>query len=39
MPRDFRAAPGERVSLTYDVSQIQLFDPATTRALARPRLI
>jgi ABC-type sugar transport system ATPase subunit len=38
MPRDFRAAPGERVSLAYDVSQIQLFDPATTRALARPRL-
>jgi ABC-type sugar transport system ATPase subunit len=39
MPRDFRAAPGERVKLAYDISQIQVFDPETTRALPRsPRL-
>jgi multiple sugar transport system ATP-binding protein len=38
MPRDFSAAPGMPVALHFDVSQIQLFDPASTRALPRPPL-
>ncbi|MCB1380978.1 MAG: TOBE domain-containing protein, partial [Alphaproteobacteria bacterium] len=36
MPRDFHARPGEPLTLHFDLSQIQLFDPATTRALPRP---
>ena len=35
MPRDFRAAPGEKISLYFDLSQIQVFDSVTTRALPR----
>ncbi len=36
MPRDFRASPGQRVALYFDLSQIQIFDSVTTRALPRP---
>ncbi|WP_373504056.1 ABC transporter ATP-binding protein [Aestuariivirga sp.] len=35
MPRDFRASPGEKVMLHFDLSQIQIFDITTTRALPR----
>ena len=35
MPRDFRSKPGAPVPLHFDVSQIQVFDAETTRALAR----
>ena len=38
MPRDFRAKPGEPVTLHFDLSEIQVFDPGTTRVLARPTL-
>ena len=38
MPRDFRARPGENVTLHFDLSEIQVFDPETTRALARPAI-
>ncbi|MCB1487364.1 MAG: ABC transporter ATP-binding protein, partial [Bauldia sp.] len=38
MPRDFRAKPGEVVALHFDLPEIQVFDPGTTRALARPTL-
>lgn len=35
MPRDFRASPGQRIDLFFDLSQIQIFDSVTTRALPR----
>ena len=35
MPRDFRALPGEKVTLQFDLSEIQIFDAASTRALPR----
>jgi multiple sugar transport system ATP-binding protein len=38
MPRDFRSKPGAPVTLHFDLSEIQLFDPATTRVLPRPNL-
>ena len=38
MPRDFRARPGQRVTLHFDLSEFQIFDPETTRALARPTI-
>jgi multiple sugar transport system ATP-binding protein len=36
MPRDFFARPDEAVKLYFDLSQIQIFDSTTTRALPRP---
>lgn len=33
MPRDFRANPGYRLTLHFDMSAIKLFDPVTTRVL------
>ena len=38
-PRDFSATPGQSLTLHYDLSQIHLFDKATTKALQRPRVI
>ena len=38
-PRDFSATPGQSLTLHYDLSQIHLFDKATTKALLRPRVI
>ncbi|MCB1494653.1 MAG: sn-glycerol-3-phosphate ABC transporter ATP-binding protein UgpC [Bauldia sp.] len=38
MPRDFRAKTGETVTLHFDLPEIQVFDPGTTRVLARPFL-
>ena len=38
MPRNFSAHPGASVPLYFDVSQIQIFDPKSTRALPRPAL-
>lgn len=38
MPRDFRAQPNEIVKLYFDLSEIQIFDSETTRALARPAI-
>jgi ABC-type sugar transport system ATPase subunit len=38
MPRDFRAKPGAPVSLHFDLAEIQVFDPDTTRVLPRPTL-
>lgn len=38
MPRDFRSRPGEPVTLHFDLAEIQVFDPASTRVLARPAL-
>ena len=38
-PRDFAAAPGQTLTLHYDLSQIHLFDKATGKALPRPRII
>ena len=35
MPRDFRASHGEKIALYFDLSQIQIFDSTTTRALPR----
>ena len=35
MPRDFLARPDEAVNLYFDLSQIQIFDSTTTRALPR----
>ena len=35
-PRDFVASPGQTLSLHYDLSQIHVFDTATTKALPRP---
>ena len=35
MPRDFRAPPGRRIDLHFDVSEIQIFDSLTTRVLPR----
>ena len=35
MPRDFLAKPEEAVKLYFDLSQIQIFDSTTTRALPR----
>ena len=35
MPRDFRATPGGKISLFFDLNQIQIFDSVTTRALPR----
>ncbi len=35
MPRDFLAKPDEAVKLYFDLSQIQIFDSMTTRALPR----
>ncbi len=37
-PRDFSARPGEGVTLHYDLTQIHIFDPASTRLLPRPSL-
>jgi ABC-type sugar transport system ATPase subunit len=37
MPRNFRAGADEALTLHFDVSQLQLFDPETTRALPRDR--
>ena len=34
--RDFTAKPGQLVPLSYDLSQLQLFDARTTVALPRP---
>ncbi|MCP4382009.1 MAG: sn-glycerol-3-phosphate ABC transporter ATP-binding protein UgpC [Hyphomicrobiales bacterium] len=36
MPRDFRARPGQALTLHFDLSEIQIFDPVTTRVLTRP---
>lgn len=33
MPRDFRASPGERLTVHFDMSALKLFDPVTTRAI------
>jgi ABC-type sugar transport system ATPase subunit len=38
-PRDFMARPGEALLFHYDVSQIQIFDPSSGRALKRPATI
>ena len=38
-PRDFVAAPGQALTLHYDLSQIHLFDKTTGKALQRPRII
>jgi ABC-type sugar transport system ATPase subunit len=38
-PRDFTASPGQSLTLTYDLSQIHVFDQATTKALPRPSLV
>jgi multiple sugar transport system ATP-binding protein len=38
MPRDFRARPGMPVTLHFDLAEIQVFDPSTTRVLPRPTL-
>ena len=38
-PRDFAAAPGQALTLHYDLSQIHLFDKTTGKALQRPRII
>ncbi len=35
MLRDFRAPPGSKVDLHFDVSEMQIFDSLTTRALPR----
>ncbi|HWA48603.1 MAG TPA: ATP-binding cassette domain-containing protein, partial [Dongiaceae bacterium] len=37
-PRDFIAKPGQSLTLHYDLSQIHVFDKATTKALPRPSL-
>jgi hypothetical protein len=37
-PRDFVAKPGQVLTLHYDLSQIHVFDKATTKALPRPSL-
>ena len=37
-PRDFIAKPGQTLTLHYDLSQIHVFDKATTKALPRPSL-
>jgi len=39
MPRDFRSRIGEPVTLHFDLGEIQVFDPETTRVLARPALM
>ncbi|MGE4252094.1 MAG: ABC transporter ATP-binding protein [Parvibaculaceae bacterium] len=36
-PRDFRAGPGAVTTFFYDLSELQLFDAQTTKALKRPR--
>jgi ABC-type sugar transport system ATPase subunit len=36
-PRDFSAEPGQKITLHYDVTQLQAFDKDTTAALPRPR--
>ncbi len=36
MPRDFRAKIGQPLTLHFDLAEIQLFDPETTRVLPRP---
>ena len=38
MPRDFRSTPGAPVPLYFDLSEIQIFDAETTRALPRAKL-
>jgi multiple sugar transport system ATP-binding protein len=38
-PRDFSAAPGQSMTLHYDLSQIHLFDKTTSKALKRPHVI
>jgi len=38
-PRDFVAAPGQVLTLHYDLTQIHLFDKTTGKALQRPRVI
>jgi ABC-type sugar transport system ATPase subunit len=38
-PRDFAAVPGQILTLHYDLSQIHVFDKATTKALKRPSLL
>ena len=38
-PRDFTAAPGQSLTLNYDLSQIHLFDKNTGKTLSRPRQI
>ena len=35
MPRSFRASPGEKIRLNFDLEQMQIFDAVTTRALPR----
>ena len=35
MQRDFRTRPGEVVTLYFDLDELQLFDPTSTRALKR----
>jgi len=37
-PRDFTTRPGQGLTLHYDLSQIHVFDKATTKALPRPSL-
>jgi hypothetical protein len=37
-PRDFFATPGQSLTLHYDLTQIHVFDKATTKALKRPAL-
>jgi hypothetical protein len=34
--RDFRSDPGAMTTFYYDLSQLQIFDAETTRALKRP---
>jgi ABC-type sugar transport system ATPase subunit len=36
--RDFFAKPGQPITLSYDVSQLQVFDKETTAALPRPNV-
>ena len=38
-PRDFSAKPGQKLTLHYDMTQLQAFDKETTAALPRPRSI
>jgi len=37
-PRDFRSEPGAATTFFYDLSQLQLFDAKTTKALKRPNV-
>jgi hypothetical protein len=36
-PRDFSAKPGLKITIHYDVTQLQAFDKRTTAALPRAK--